>query len=113
MSASISRLRDRSTSEPTVTGTMAFGRRAAAPDDAHGDRVPGGAVDDDLVDEAAQERLLASRGQGGLLPQVRQAPADLGEGRVEIGVDHERDNATGVLPRSGEQDFGLAQIAQR
>src|SRR3954467_15712223 len=48
---------------------LRLARRPAAPDDAHGDHVPGGAVDDDLVDQAAQERLLAGCGQGGLVPR--------------------------------------------
>ena len=42
----------------------------------------------------------------------RQAPADRGEGGLEIGADHERDDATGVLPRVGERGFGLAQVTQ-
>src|SRR3954466_14801988 len=111
ISASISRLRDRSESEPPVTG-RGLTRRAPAPDNTHGDGVPGGTVDDNLVDQAAQERLLPRCGQDGLAPQVRQAPADLGEGGLEIGADHERDDATGVLPRVGERGFGLAQVAQ-
>src|SRR3954453_10824459 len=68
MSSSISRLRDRSASEPTVTGTVASVVAPPRQTMRNGDRVPSGAVDDDLVDEAAQKRLLAGRGQGGLLP---------------------------------------------
>src|SRR3954452_6847109 len=66
----------------------------------------------EILNQAAQERLLAGCGQGGLVPQVRQAPADLGEGGLEIGADHERDDVNGVLP-GGERGFGLAQVAQR
>src|SRR3954452_2190788 len=66
----------------------------------------------EILNQAAQERLLAGCGQGGLAPQVRQAPADLGEGSLEIGADHERDDVNGVPP-GGERGFGLAQVAQR
>ena len=89
------RCRDRSASEPTVTGTVGRARVAAPPDQAHGDRVRRGAVDHKLVDEAAQERLLAGRGQGRAVPQVGQAPTGRGEGGPEPGL--ERDGGTGVL----------------
>ncbi len=88
-------------------------RRAAAPDEAQGERVPDGAVNHPLIDEAAQERLLARRGEGRLVPQGRQALADLGQRGVEIRADVERDDAAFVLRRVGERGFGLAQIAQR
>ena len=56
------------------------GRVAAPPDDPRLDRVGGNAADDDLVDQAAEQRLLLRLSEVTLVPESREVPPNLLEG---------------------------------
>src|SRR4051794_17596175 len=85
-------------------------RRAAPPDDPDRNAVGRAAMGDHLVDQTAQQRLLALGTQRRVLPQRWQAASGLQKSTSDIGTDLERANAAG-LPLS-EALFGLMQLAQ-
>ena len=88
------------------------GRRvASSPDDADLQGVRGGAMDDDLVDEAAEEGLLLLRRQAVLTPELRDRLAGPEEGFSFLGTEPLR--GSGLLLLVPEPLLGVLEFPQR